>query len=114
MFNGADVKDESFDSAVFACLRSAPSSLEASKCADYFCLFPGHLSQTADAEQAYTQAVLGGIETWVRFPKKRWPSHLHRKYCDLVVILRLVLYGHPASGGYWAQTSAISTSNPWV
>ena len=89
------------------CIRdshsSAPSSLEASKCADYYDLLPGHRTETADAEQAYTQAKLGGTKTWVRLPKHRWPKAWVGKSRDPVVLLILALYGHPDSGGYWEQ-----------
>ena len=103
MLNGADVKDASFDTAIFACLSSAPPSLEASERADYYGLFVGNRTETADAEQAYTQAVLAGTETWVRLSKSRWPAHWHGKYRDPVVIWRLALYGHPDAGGYWEK-----------
>ncbi len=74
MFQGNDVKDEHWDMAFFANLSSAPSSMESSKCADAYGLLLGHSSETPDAEQAYTQSLLGGTETWVRLPRQRWPK----------------------------------------
>ena len=103
VFQGNDVKDENWDNAIFASLSSSPSSMEASKAADYFGLLPGHDSETSDAEMAYTQSLLGGTETWVRLPKSRWPAEWVGKYTDPVVRLFLALYGHPDSGGYWER-----------
>ena len=97
VFQGNDVKDENWDNAICASLSSSPSSMEASKAADYFGLLPG------DAEMAYTQSLLGGTETWVRLPKSRWPAEWVGKYTDPVVRLLLALYGHPDSGGYWER-----------
>ena len=59
--------------------------------------------QQADAKQAYTQSLLGGKETWVRLPEEVWPEHWKGKYTDPVCPLRLALYGHPDSGGFWEQ-----------
>ena len=74
--------------------------MEASKCADSFGGLPGHSSETSDAEQAYTQSLLGGTETWVRLPKERWPQEwIDQGIHDPVVPLLLALYGHPDSGG---------------
>eukprot|EP00972_Heterocapsa_arctica_P016804 2480858-Heterocapsa_arctica.AAC.1 len=53
-----------------------------------------------DAEQAYVQSKLGGIITWVTLPKERWPEAFNG-FSEPVVILRLSLYCHPDSGGYW-------------
>ena len=62
-------------------------------------LHPGHRIEISDAEQAYTQAKLGGTQTWVRLPKERWPKHWAVKYRDPVVLLVLALCGPPESGG---------------
>ena len=77
--------------------------MEASKAGDFYGFIEGHSSETADAEQAYTQSLLGGTETWVKLPKERWPKEWVGKYRDPVVRLRLALYGHPDSGGFWEQ-----------
>ena len=100
MFQGNDVKDEHWDMAFFANLTSAPSSMEALKCADAYGLLPGHSTETSDAEQAFAQSLLGGTETWVRLPKDRWPQErIDRGMTDPVVPLLLALYDHPDSGG---------------
>ena len=48
--------------------------MEASKVADLIGLLPGYITKQADAEQAYTQAELGGDETWVIIPEEQWPQ----------------------------------------
>ena len=35
---------------------------------------PGNSIEQSDAEQAYTQSLLGGTETWVTLPRDRWPK----------------------------------------
>ena len=35
---------------------------------------PGYDVEQADAEQAYVQADLGGTETWIMLPERRWPQ----------------------------------------
>ena len=56
-----------------------------------------------DGKQAYTQTTLKGAETWVRLPRERWPKSWIGKFKDPVVRLRLALYGHPDSGGFWEK-----------
>ena len=77
--------------------------MEAGKVLDAYGHAPGNTCQQADGKQAFTQTTLKGTETWVRLPKDRWPKEWHGKYKDPVVRLNLALYGHPDSGGFWAQ-----------
>ena len=49
------------------------------------------------------KASLGGGKTWIRLPEEAWPAHWHGKYTDPVCPLRLALYGHPDSGGFWER-----------
>ncbi len=119
VFQGNNVRDHNWEVALFQELGSCPATLEAAKVADLSGLVPGHKVEQADAEQAYTQSLLGGTPTWVRLPvdqwldswftkhdpktpKEFWPVEW-RKYHDPVCPLRLALYGHPDSGGYWEQ-----------
>ena len=56
----------------------------------------------ADAERAYTQALLKGVPTWVRLPRDQWPkswAEMKDPVCPLV----LALYGHPDAGTCWEQ-----------
>ena len=67
----------------------------------YGCL-PGHDVMQADAEQAYIQAQLKGIATWVELPREEWPPEwVKRGMVRPVCPLHLALYGHPDSGGHW-------------
>ena len=77
--------------------------MEAGKVLDAYGSQPGYAGQQADGKQAYTQTILKGTETWVRLPRNRWPPGWAGKYKDPVVKLRLALYGHPDSGGFWEQ-----------
>ena len=76
--------------------------MEAVKALDAFSLLPGNSQKRADAVSAYTQSFIGGVPTWVRLPKDRWPRKwVDKGYKDPVCPLVLSLYGHPDSGGYW-------------
>ena len=105
VFQGNKVSDENDDHAIFAELGSSPASMEAAKIIDVFGSQPGYPKQQADARQAYTQALLTGIETWVRLPRSRWFKE-RSGMKDPVCPLRLALYGHPDSGGIWEQHCA--------
>ena len=65
VFQGNNVVDQHWETAIFQDLGSSPASIEAGKIADAYGSFPGHDMQQADAEQAYVQAWLEGEETWV-------------------------------------------------
>ncbi len=105
VFQGNEVRDQNFDYAMFDELSSAPATMAAAKAADAFGGLKGHATEQADAEQAYIQAKLGGKPTWVRLPKDRWPA-AWKGMRDPVCPLRLALYGHPDSGGYWEKHCA--------
>ena len=100
VFRGNQVKDEFNNNAIFDELSSSPATLEASKAVDAYGMLEGHDSSQCDAEQAYVQSRLGGIPTWVRLPRDRWPAEW-KGYRRPVVQLKLALYGHPDAGGYW-------------
>ncbi len=76
--------------------------MEAAKAADCYGLIEGHIVMQADAEQAYTQALLKGTTTWVRLPRDQWPKSW-AGMSDPVCPLVLALYGHPDSGGHWER-----------
>ena len=82
-------------------LSSSPATLEASKAVDAYGLIDGNGSSQCYAEQAYVQSRLGGIPTWVRIPRDRWPPGWKGKCQNPVVRLNLALYGHPDAGGHW-------------
>ncbi len=115
VFQGNNVRDHNWEVALFQELSSCPATLEAAKAADVLGLSPGYTVEQADAEQAYTQSLLGGVPTWVRIPVEEWPDAWFtqkdpktpkefwpvqwRKYRDPVCPLQLALYGRPDSGG---------------
>jgi len=109
VFRGNDVRDQNWDHAIFQEMGSSPAAIEAGKAADFHGLLEGHATEQADAEQAYTQSLLGGTETWVRLPEDRWPAHWRGKYKNPVVPLRLALYGHPDAGGGTGKSIAKRT-----
>ncbi len=119
VFDGSFVRDQDKQVALFQELSSCPATMEASKAADIYGLVPGHSVQQADARQAYTQSTLGGTPTWVRLPREAWPASWH-KMSDPVCPLRLSLYGHPDSGGYWERhceqhlvSQGFTPTKPW-
>ena len=115
VFDGSDVVDENHNTAIFNELGSNPATLEASKAVDAYGLVKGHVIEQSDAEQAYTQAELGDtipdpdhpsgkarVETWVVLPPELRPKEW-ANIKDPVCRLRVALYGHPDSGGYWER-----------
>ena len=104
VYLGNQVRDEKWDHALFEELTSAPSTMQAGKALDAYGMFKGNTVEMSDAEQAYTQAKLDSpIVTWIELPSDQWPKEWIGKYRRPVVILKLALYGHPDSGGYWER-----------
>ena len=101
VFLGNQVKDQHGASAVFEEMASAPAGMEASRYCDAWGCYEGHTTQQADAEQAYTQAFLGGkIKTWIKVPI--WQRNPEWNDNELYVVpLEKALYGHPRSGADW-------------
>ena len=50
---------------MFQDLGSAQATMEASKVADFYGRALGNVIKTADAEQAYVQAPMTGVPTWI-------------------------------------------------
>ena len=48
--------------------------MESSRIVDAYSLLPRHILQQADAAQAYTQAELKGVPTWVELPEDARPE----------------------------------------
>ena len=108
VYQGNNVRDQDGNWAIFQDLASCPSTMAASKVADFYSLSPGHDGEQADAEMAYTQAEFHGPTTWVGIPKEQWPSNWYDakgkpKYRFPVCKLMKALYGHPDSGGLWEK-----------
>ena len=68
VFQGNNVRDENSDVALFSELGSSPATMEAGKAVDAYGSQPGHITQQNDGVQAYTQALMQGVETWVELP----------------------------------------------
>ena len=69
VLDGSWVKYENYDVALFNEMGSSPASMQAGTAVDAFGLQPEFDIEQADAEAAYTQCDLKGIETWVRLPE---------------------------------------------
>ena len=69
---------------------------------DAISCLPNCDGQQADALQAYTQAELGGCETWIFLPKSQQPASWS-KFRSPVCRLKLALYGHPLAGVFWER-----------
>ena len=80
VFQGNNVRDENSDVALFSELGSSPATMEAGKAVDAYGAQPGLTTEQADGKQAYTQALMKGVETWVELPKDRWPKSWVGKY----------------------------------
>jgi hypothetical protein len=100
VLRGNNIRDQHNLTALFDILQSQPSSMEAGRSNLAYGKLPGHVTKTADANQAYVQSLLGGPKTWISFRKDIRPAawaHMKDPVCPLV----LSLYGHPNAGGYW-------------
>ena len=87
VYQGNAVKDENADVALFNELSSSPAHIGAARFALVYGALKGHLTQSRDAKQAYTQALLGKevvvddngqrvtlpVQTWVRLPPEIAP-----------------------------------------
>ena len=102
MFQGNNVKDQDNNVAVFNDLASSASLTAAGKFVDVVGALEGNAQEQSDAEQAYTQALLQGNETWIFFPRSQWPESW-KDFKNPVCKLRLALYGHPLSGAFWEK-----------
>ena len=101
---GNQVKNQSFEAAMFQDLGNSPASFEASRWADFLGCHDGWDVQMADAVQAYIQATLRGTPCWIELPPEAVPSECKwDKYRRPVVPLRKALYGHPDAGTFWEQ-----------
>jgi hypothetical protein len=68
VFQGNNVVTQNWEAALFQDLGSSPASMEAGKAVDAYGCFAGNGVEQADAEQAYVQAKLEGVETWICLP----------------------------------------------
>ena len=106
VFQGNNVRDENGLAAVFQEQGASASHMICAKFLDAISRLPGFGGQDADAQKAYTQAMLsdfeGNTETWIEIPRDQWPAAWH-KFRRPVVRLTRNLYGHPLAGLYWEK-----------
>ena len=93
------VRDQWGLRAVFQHLTSLPASMPANRAGMAYGDIQGHYTETADANQAYTQSPYSGVPTWVEMDEEFWPPEWKGKYVNPVVRLVRALYGHPDAGG---------------
>ena len=74
VFLGNNVINQDFESAIFADLGNAPSSLESGRLADAYGASKGNSSQVADAIQAYLQSEMKGVPCWITLPDDAHPG----------------------------------------
>ena len=103
VFRGNDVRDQNFDVALFQDMGSSASTMDASRCCDAYGCMGDHITEQADAEQAYIQAVFPPDvpKTWVCLPEDEWEPSWRGKFKRPVVLLEKALYGHPHAGAHW-------------
>ena len=105
VLRGNDIKDQSFEVALFQEMATTPTTLEASRFCDLLGLLPGNATQGRDVEQAYLLAKMKGPATYVMLPKELWSDQMHYMRMP-VVLLERALYGHPLAGAFWHQYCA--------
>ena len=83
VFQGNNVVNQNWETALFQNLGSSPATMEAGKVCDMVGCFPGYDTEQADAEQAYVQAEIKGTETWVWLPPEAWdeaPADIKKRF----------------------------------
>ena len=74
VFQGNNVVNQNWETALFQNLGSSPATMEAGKICDMVGCCHGNDTEQADADQAYVQADLEGPETWVSLPPEQEPK----------------------------------------
>ena len=70
VLRGNDIKDQSFEVALFQEMATTPTSLEASRFCDLLGLLEGNITEGRDVEQAYLLADIRGPATYIVLPKE--------------------------------------------
>ena len=76
VFRGNDVRDEDNEHAIFNDGPTA-SIISIITACDATALLPNCSGEQSDAIAAYTQAELGGTQTWVSLPRGQWPLNFN-------------------------------------
>ncbi len=98
VFQGKQVQDSNWATAMFNEMASTPATMEASELPTAVrASFEGHKIESRDVEQAYLQAKMEGLQVYITLPKELWTPAMHETRC-LVFRLERTLYGHKHSG----------------
>ena len=94
VLRGDDVKNQSFEVALFQEMATTPTTLQASRYCDLHSLFLGNSVDGRDVVQAYLLAPMEGPPTFIVLPKELWTPQMH-KMRRPVVLLEKALYAPP-------------------
>lgn len=100
VLRGNDIKEQSFEVALFQEMATTPTTLEASRFCDLLGLLEGTTTQGRYVEQAYLLANMKGPVTYIVLSQEVWTKAMwlmHRP----VFSLERALYGHPLAGAFW-------------
>ena len=100
VLRGNDIKDQSFEVALFQEMATTPTTLEASRFCDLLGLLEGNCTEGRDVEQAYLLADMKGPATYIVLPKELWSADMYKMRTP-VLLLEKALYGHPLAGAFW-------------
>ena len=104
VFQGNQVHDENWQSALFQQVASCPATMAAAKAADAYGLLTGNGVEQCDAEQAYTQSKLGGTPLGYACQRKGGPSS-GREWKTLCVRSSFRCMATPTQGGIGSNTA---------
>ena len=72
VLRGNDIKDQSFEVALFQEMATTPITLEASRFCDLLGLLEGNTTQGRDVEQAYLLANMKDLAAYIVLPQEVW------------------------------------------
>ncbi len=103
VLRGEDVRNQSFEVALFQEMVTTPTTLEASRYCDLQSLFPCCSVDGRNVEQAYLLVPMERPATYiVLLYLRRWTETIHRMRRP-VVLLERALYGQPLAGAFWQK-----------
>ena len=81
VLRGNDIKDQSFEVALFQEVATTPTTLEASRFCDLLGLLEGNATEGRDVEQAYLLADMKGPATYIVLPSEVWSEAMWNGQC---------------------------------
>ena len=91
ILRGGDVRNQSFEVALFQDMATAPAAPEAIRYCDLMSLLPDQTVEYRDVEQANLLASMEGSATYIVLPTELWAPEMH-KMRRPVVLLENALY----------------------